>query len=225
MINYIKKIKIFLHNINRLNYNFYKKRKINVINTLLYLFCKKKNNAVIPFIGFKNFSAKNSKGLYPWSLNIAPFDYIVEGINIFNPYIYPFFAKYTAIGFKFMNIYMYLYNNYPNSWITRWLIRNTVIGTLRYTYLGEIIAVRSFLKFKNIVLISYILDKSNYSSVNLTKLDLSIGQDLRSKKEGDYYGCYPAKVCFDVLAFAPINSVDWYSNNKCCLYITTIKYP
>jgi hypothetical protein len=83
------------------------------------------------------------------------------------------------------------------------------MGSLRYTHLGGIINIRCFIKFKNILIFSFIVNASTYGLPALIRIDNTISSDLRSKRAGFYCpGCYPASVCFDVLALAPVEKKD-----------------
>ena len=220
-------IKKILEAIKKIGYQFYSKNIIKKIKKWLSKFVSLKSKKdIIPFIEFDRFNAKNYMGSYPWSLHAVTIDHIVEGIDIFNPHMFFLFSKYPSIGLKFNAMHVYLYDNYPTSFITKWFIKNTVIGSLRYIYLDEVISIRCFMKFKNILIFSYIVNKSTFGQAALINIERNIGEDLRSKKAGFYSGsCYPASICFDVLAFAPVNQENWPIKTEWDLYLTTIYYP
>jgi len=152
---------------------------------------------------------------YPWGLEYVNIDYIIEGVNVFKPRISSFFLKYSVIGIEYMSFYFYMFENYPKFKFTLWLIKNTKMGTLRYLYQGEVLSIRTFLVFKNIIIFSETYEKSKLNPFLLSKLSASITADISSKSGGFYSSSLPpTSVTFDVLVFIPVNPDDWELEDK-----------
>ncbi len=153
--------------------------------------------------------------------------YIIEGVDLFCPRIHIFFEK-TNFSIYYLKLYAFLVENYPNSRLTRWFIKNTKLGTLRVlSHSGKILMVRTFGLFKNHLfhVESFYLNRAGVSFDYLSAISVSLTLCFCRKKQKDFSELIlPASVMFDTIGFTPLNVYDswdislWDIGTDFCFY-------
>lgn len=140
--------------------------------------------------------------------------YWIEGVDLFHVtlkffYLFSFFSKF------YLKIYRAFVRVYPDSKITRWLIKNTKLGTFRvYSNAGAILVIRTFVWFKGrlIHIESYYLNQHGMTFKQMSILSSTLTESFSSRRERLFSeNCLPANVSFDAIAIAPGDSSEDYN--------------
>src|SRR5690242_16108891 len=114
---------------------------INLLRKLFFIIKNFKINKFEEQLSNKKSASLSSQNLFDPRLKIYMF-----GTDLFHDKVMPL-INYFNFSFFYSKLFNYCYKNYPNSFFTKWLIKNRIIGYFKIidSSNGEIVCIRNFL--------------------------------------------------------------------------------